>query len=90
MSTRFHSKEFRELILQYKKLFGDVYYLDPSGELVLDPVPDNEMVYYVPEWETEDGFREKLEQSMQKKKNVFLEAYKDYKRDPYSDQDAMY
>ncbi len=70
---------------EYQDLFGfkGVGCLMPDGDLVIKDKNIKRLVYFVPDWETEEGFRQKLKESKEKGRNMFYEYYKDYLEDPY-------
>ncbi len=73
------------LFEEYIDLFGagSIGFLAPSGGWVLNDKNLKRLVYYIPDWETEEGFRQKLAESKEKGRNMFYEYYKDYLEDPY-------
>ncbi len=74
-----------KLFEEYLDLFGigSIGFLEPCGRLTLKDKNIKRLVYFVPDWETEEGFRQKLEESKEKGKNMFYEYYKEYLEDPY-------
>lgn len=85
-------KNAQKEISDYRALYGpgSIGFMEPNESLVLMPEDMNDTrVYFVPEWETADGFRQKLVQSKTQGRKVFFEAYKETFRNPYP-EDALY
>lgn len=85
-------KNVEKEIAEYRKLYGpgSIGYAEPGEALILMPEDEQETrVYFVPEWETAKGFRDKLVASREKGRKVFFDAYQDGFRAPYP-EDALY
>lgn len=81
----------QELIEAYTAAYGSgsMMYLLPSGTLsLIDDKTDT--CYAVPNWETAEGFMDRLSRSQAAGENLFYGDYKEFIWDPYPDPDAVY
>lgn len=92
MNPVFAEDKFTTILRAYRKEYGrgSIVFLEPSGALALIPAEDDDMAYLVPDDETQEGFAEKLEQSVKAGRNLFFEAYRGHQINPYSDDNALY